>query len=106
MTRCRHSGKRRAYLCCFDGRLASAKTIPNESALSTAWRMSIECNRRSSEIRLLAPAFTEQRLAGEATLQTQRGKIIYGLRLRRALTWFEMKAKTKSAADIGTSLIG
>ena len=60
----------------FVGRLASAKTIPNESALSTAWRMSIECNRRSSEIRLLAPAFTEQRLADEATLQTQRGKIM------------------------------
>ena len=50
--------------------------MPNESALSTAWRMSIECNRRSSEIWLLAPAFTEQRLADEATLQTQRGKIM------------------------------
>ena len=70
------SGKRRAYLCCFDGRLASARTMPNESALSTDWRMSIECDRRSSEIRLLAPAFTEQRLADEATLQTQRGKIM------------------------------
>ena len=76
LTRCRHSGKRRAYLCCFDGRLASARTMPNESALSTDWRMSIECDRRSSEIRLLAPAFTEQRLADEATLQTQRGKIM------------------------------
>ena len=78
--------------------------MPNESALSTDWRMSIECNRRSSEIRLLAPAFTEQRLADEATLQTARKN--YGLRLGRALTWFGTKAKTKSAADIGTSLIG
>ena len=76
LTLCRHSRKRRAYLCCFDGRLASARTMPNESALSTDWRMSIECDRRSSEIRLLAPAFTEQRLADEATLQTQRGKIM------------------------------